>query len=62
MTKKEYLEKLYIVCEKINHDELDYLLCNANSEEEKEFYVMISDYFIQQRQIEIAVKDSIYKR
>lgn len=46
---KKILDNIYKICQEssINNDEFFYLLENSKSEEEKEFYVNMKNFFLQ---------------
>ncbi len=48
--KKQILDKLYNTCLEVSveNDDFFYLLENAKTEEEKQFYVAIKNFFLQQ--------------
>ncbi|WP_313185068.1 hypothetical protein [Lacrimispora sp.] len=50
MSTNETLKMLYKECMKLDPDETTQLILGAETEEEQEFYSMISDLFLQQRQ------------
>lgn len=50
MSTNEALKMLYKECMKLDLDETTQLILGAETEEEQEFYSMISDLVLQQRQ------------
>jgi uncharacterized tellurite resistance protein B-like protein len=50
MSTNETLKMLYKECMKLDPDETTQLILAAETEEEQEFYSMISDLVLQQRQ------------
>ena len=50
MSKIEIVRKLYVECKDMDIDETLELILSAESEEEKEFYCMISDFILQSKQ------------
>jgi hypothetical protein len=44
------LKMLYKECQKLDLDEATQLILEAETEEEQEFYFMVSDFVLQQRQ------------
>ncbi|MGL5593530.1 hypothetical protein [Cetobacterium sp.] len=48
---KKILDNIYKICQEasMNNDEFFYLLENSKSEEEKEFYVNMKNFFLQKR-------------
>ena len=50
MSTNETLKMLYNECLKIDMDEATQLILEAETEAEQEFYSMVSDFVLQQRQ------------
>lgn len=50
MSTSDALKKLYKECLKLDPDEATQLILGAETEEEQEFYSMVSDLVLQQRQ------------
>jgi hypothetical protein len=50
MSTNDVLKKLYKECLKLDLDDATQLILGAETEEEQEFYTMISDLVLQQRQ------------
>ena len=50
MSTNETLKMLYNECLKIDMDEATQLILETETEEEQEFYSMVSDFVLQQRQ------------
>lgn len=49
-------EKFYESCKNMSNDDLSKLLETAKTKEEQNFYVTVSDFFLQQRQREVIAK------
>lgn len=43
-------DNLYNICKNLTEDDISKLIIQSDSLEEKNFYRMVSDYFIQQKQ------------
>jgi hypothetical protein len=50
MSKSEVLHELYNQCKDINFDESFALMKEANSREEEEFFRVVTDFVLQQKQ------------
>ena len=50
MSKTEAAKKLYETCKDMDIDETMDLVLNAESEEEQEFFSMVGDFVLQQKQ------------
>lgn len=61
MTKQEIMNELYDTCRNMTADDFFKLMKEANSDEEKSFYVTISDFFLQLQQKEV-IKNEVIKK
>jgi hypothetical protein len=59
MSKAEALHELYEICKNIDFEELDDITAQAKDKDEKEFYRVVIDCILQQRQKKI-VADKIF--
>lgn len=50
MSKSEVLHKLYAQCKEIDFTESYEIVSNAESEEEADFFRMVTDFILQQKQ------------
>ena len=50
MSTNDALKMLYKECQKLDLDDATQLILNAETVEEQEFYFMVSDFVLQQRQ------------
>jgi hypothetical protein len=50
MSTNDVVKMLYKECQKLDLDEATQLILEAETEEEQEFYFMVSDFVLQQRQ------------
>ena len=53
MSTNETLKMLYNECLKLDLDEATQLILEAETEEEQEFYSIVSDFVLQQRQSKV---------
>ena len=59
MSTNEELKLLYNECLKLDLDEATQLILEAETEEEQEFYSMVSDFVLQQRQKKV-IKENLF--
>ena len=53
MSNIEAAKQLYKICRNMDRDEAMQLILSADNEEEQEFFSMLSDFILQQRQKEV---------
>ena len=53
MSNNEAAKQLYNTCKNMDIDETMQLVLSADNEEEQEFFSMLSDFILQQRQKEV---------
>ena len=56
MSKTEAAKKLYEECKDMDIDETMDLVLNAETEEEQDFFSMLSDYFLQRKQKKVIAQ------
>lgn len=57
MIKQEIMNEMYNICKNMTADDFFKLTKEANSDEEKSFYVTISDFFLQLQQKEVIKQE-----
>ena len=56
MSKTEAAKKLYEECKDMDIDETMDLVLNAETEEEPDFFSMLSDFILQRKQIQVIAQ------
>ena len=56
MSKAEAAKKLYEVCKDMDIDETMELVLNAETEEEQDFFSMLSDFILQRKQKKVIAQ------
>ena len=56
MSKAEAAKKLYEECKDMNIDETMELVLNAETEEEQDFFSMLSDFILQRKQKKVIAQ------
>ena len=56
MSKSELLHELYNQCKDINFDESPEILSSAQSEEEADFFRIVTDFVLQQKQKKVILE------
>ena len=56
MSKSELLHELYNQCKEINFDESSEILSSAESDEEADFFRIITDFVLQQKQKKVIAE------
>ena len=57
MTKVEIAKELYRQCKDMDIDETLNLVLNAETEEEQEFFSLLSDFILQRKQKEVIAQE-----
>ena len=56
MSKSELLHELYNQCKEINFDESSEILSSAKSDEEADFFRIVTDFVLQQKQKKVIAE------
>lgn len=56
MSKSELLHELYNQCKEINFDESPEILSSAKSDEEADFFKIVTDFVLQQKQKKVIAE------
>ena len=56
MSKAEAAKKLYEECKEMDIDEIMELVLNAETEEEQDFFSMLSDFILQRKQKKVIAQ------